>query len=406
MARSTSLLILPAPPTEVNAATVSAAYKLPMKAVVSALKSLPTSTVLQVVLPCPALRSRLSRPRSELWNDAQHLLANLYSLICIVCTNLAVDVDSGTPGSIDARVLLLDYDGDRAIAQGQDILGNGVVGPIVDLSTLALTRRHWDMIYSVDGEEGQKLLAAYVTLANGIQPPLSGHLHSVGGGVIMRQNTPNPIQASLNSAMSHRVVAVGGTFDHLHAGHKLLLTATALLLQPPDRSLMVPLRLIVGITGDELLKNKKYAEYLGSWKERQDDVVDFLLSVLSFTRLEREEEVEVQVVNEPVPNGKGIYTKLNSCSVTIECVEIQDPFGPTITDESVTALVVSGETKSGGQAVNNKRGEKGWKALEVFEIDVLDASDNDGGHKKTFESKISSSAIRQRIAETTRTSSL
>jgi phosphopantetheine adenylyltransferase len=407
MARSTSLLLLPAPPTQIDTTSISAAYKLPLNAVVEALKSLRTSTVLQVGLPCPALHDRLDRPRSELWSDAQHLLANLYALICVTCAKLGVDVDSGTPGSLDARVFLLDYEGNQATTRDPDNLGSGVMGPIVDIATLALTRRHWHAIYSVDGEEGQKLFATYAKLANGSRPPLSGQLYTVGGGVIMRQHVPDHLPDISHTSMSHRVVAVGGTFDHLHAGHKLLLTATALLLQPHSKDLMIPLRLIVGITGDELLKNKKYAEYLGSWKQRQDDVVSFLLSVLSFTRLDQEEEVETQIMDEAVPNGKGVITKLKSCSVTIECVEIQDPFGPTITDESVTALVVSGETKSGGQAVNDKRKEKGWNTLEVFEVDVLAAGENNNGaNEENFDSKISSSAIRQRIAETTRTSSL
>jgi phosphopantetheine adenylyltransferase len=404
---TTSLLLLPAPPTEVDTASISAAYKMPLSAVVSALKSLQTSTVLQIGLPCPAIHGRKDRPRSALWSDAQHLLAHLYALICVTCANLGVDVDSGSPGSLDARVFLLDYDGNQAIEQDPDNLGSGVMGPIVDIATLALTRRHWHTIYSVDGEEGQKIFTTYTNLANRSRPPLSGRLYTVGGGVIMRQPIPDHIQEKFSASNSHRVVAVGGTFDHLHAGHKLLLTATALLLQPHSRNLMVPLRLIVGISGDELLKNKKYAEYLGSWKQRQDDVIGFLLSVLSFTRLGLEKEVETQTMDEPVPNGKAVITKLKSCSVTIECVEIQDPFGPTITDESVTALVVSEETKSGGQAVNDKRKLKGWNTLEVFEVDVLAAGENHSGvNEEIFDSKISSSAIRQRLAATTRTSSL
>ena len=94
--------------------------------------------------------------------------------------------------------------------------------------------------------------------------------------------------------------------------------------------------------------------------------------------------------------------------MTIECVEIQDPYGPTITDESVTAIVISGETRAGGQAVNERRREKGWHALEIFEVDVLDAEENEGGQAKTggFASKISSTAIRKRKAESARTSSL
>ncbi len=186
-----------------------------------------------------------------------------------------------------------------------------------------------------------------------------------------------------------------------------MLTATALLLQPGSAVETAHRRLIVGITGDQLLKNKKYAEYLGSWIKRQGDVVGFLLSILYFARSSREEAIETLSLDEPIPNGRAIHTKLKNCSITIECVEIQDPFGPTITDESVTALVVSGETRAGGQAVNNKRTEKGWKPLEVFEVDVLEAEETGEEASKTenFASKISSTAIRKRRAEIAQTSS-
>lgn len=336
------------------------------------------------------------------------MLGGVYGLICIVCAKLGVDVDSDTPGSIDARVLFLDYDISKSSLEEQEAgSGNFMAGPIIDLPTLATTRRHWNKIFSVEGEEGQKVLASYVGAANRNSPPLVGHVELIRGGISMVQQIPTPAHAIAGSSATHRVVAVGGTFDHLHAGHKLLLTATALLLQP-DTLASVNRRLIVGITGDELLKNKKYAEYLNSWNQRQEDVVQFLLSVLSFTRSSREEATIVTSHDEPVPNGRAIHTTIKACSITIECVEIQDPFGPTITDESVTALVVSGETRSGGQAVNEKRLEKGWKALEVFEVDVLDAEDVEPNPTKTedFASKISSTAIRKRRAEVARTSSL
>lgn len=47
------------------------------------------------------------------------------------------------------------------------------------------------------------------------------------------------------------------------------LTATGLLLQPAS-TVTSHRRLIVGITGDELLKNKQYAEYLESWFDIAD----------------------------------------------------------------------------------------------------------------------------------------
>jgi phosphopantetheine adenylyltransferase len=396
-----SVLLLPA----ANAASLSAAYKPAITAAVSALKALSTSTELLIVLPCPSLHARLQAPRPALYDEAQHLLAALYSLFCSICVKVGADVESEAPGSIDARILLLDYNGSsEAFSAG----GTLIAGPIIDLPTFAATRRRWNIVFSVDGEEGQKLFANYSKLANNTQPRFEGHVRLVPGGLNLVQKEPETVHAPISSFTCHNVVAVGGTFDHLHVGHKLLLTATALLLQPASRVSTTGRRLIVGITGDELLKNKKYAEYMKSWKQRQDDVVDFLLSILSFTRSGREEAIQTLSFDEPTPNGRAIHTKLNASSITIECVEIQDPFGPTITDESVTALIVSGETRSGGQAVNDKRAEKGWKSLETFEVDVLDAGGNEEAASKSddFESKISSTAIRKRKAENARTSSL
>lgn len=399
-----SLLLLPPPPSSVTSESFSAAYRPPITAAISVLKELDSGTQLIVVLPAPTLHGRLHEPRSHVYDGVQKLVAGLYSLICAVCVGSGVDVDSDLPGSVDARVLILDYDPSRSVSEEQDPrFASSVSGPIIDLPTLAISRRRWNTIFSVDGEDGQMLLSRFLYLANQISPPLQVQLISVSGGVSMIQKEAilrPPLQSKV-----HHVVIVGGTFDNIHAGHKLLLTATALLLQPVTNLSSRPRRLIVGITGDELLKNKKYAEFLKSWKQRQDDVVDFLLSILSFAR--RDEEIRTQSFDEAIVNGKAIHTYLESCMLTIECVEIQDPFGPTITDEDITALVVSGETRSGGKAVNDKRVEKGWHSLEVFEIDVLDAGETVQGATETdFASKISSTAIRKRKAENAGTSSL
>lgn len=405
---SPCLLLLPPPPAPLSPEFLSAAYRPALVAVAAALRRAPTSTKLLIVLPCPSLQGRLNEPRSHIHGEAQKLLGGVYSLFCAVCVSLSVDVDSDTAGSIDARIILLDYKSQTfSIAEEADV-DRHICGPIVDLPTLAFTRRRWNTIFSVDGEEGQKLFASYSALSNRIRPPIQGYVEVVGGGLSLIQPDVPSVEAGITISRKHNVVAVGGTFDHIHAGHKLLLSATALLLQPATTSSRSPRRLIVGITGDELLKNKKYAEYLKSWKERQQDVIDFLLSILLFTRSSHDDSVQTTTFDEPVPNGKAVHTHIKPHSITIECCVIEDPFGPTITDEAVTALVVSGETRSGGQAVNEKRAEKGWDTLEVYEIDVLDAQEAGSSSSMTedFASKISSTAIRKRKAEHGRISSL
>jgi hypothetical protein len=64
------------------------------------------------------------------------------------------------------------------------------------------------------------------------------------------------------------------------------------------------------------------------------------------------------------------------------------------------ALIVSGETRSSRQAVDGKRVEQGWHALDVFEVDVLNAEEMSDEPIKTenFASNISSSVFRQQRA--------
>lgn len=102
-------------------------------------------------------------------------------------------------------------------------------------------------------------------------------------------------------------VAVGGTFDHLHAGHKILLTMTALLAKQS---------MVVGVTDDCMLLKKKHRELIASTQQRVAFVKEYLY------RVKR--------------------------SITYEVVPIKDPFGPTVTDPTIDALVVSKETLKGG----------------------------------------------------------
>jgi phosphopantetheine adenylyltransferase len=396
-----SLLILPAPPTPPTPAALKAAYQPALTAALTTLASIKASkaAVLQVYVPC-SRQYDLHEPRSQLFEEIERLVSGVYSLICIVSAQNAIEPDGS--GAVDARVILLNHDRLEE-SHGRHLSSPfplPATGPIIDIQTLALTRRSWYHIFSVDGEQGQAILSKYLIVAAHLNPPVQGEICKVPGGISLMSSVKSKTQYARQGSAIHTTVIVGGTFDHLHAGHKLLLTAIALLLQPSTLSMEVERRLIIGITGDQLLKNKKYAEYLQSWKQRQEDVVDFLLTILFFAQPENQ-ELETRAFDEPVVNGKAIHIRLKQANITIECVEIQDPFGPTITDEKVTALVVSRETRSGGAAVNTKRKEKGWKPLEVFEVDVLDALEDKPSvtEIEEFAAKICSTAFRKRKAE-------
>jgi phosphopantetheine adenylyltransferase len=395
-----SLLLLPSPPSPISAATLKAAYEPSLTAALTELSSLNLfKPVLEILLPCPGLLNRLQEPRSQHFEKTQHLLAGVYSLICVVCAKNSIKPDWA--GGVDYRIILLAHEDteDHALDDDSGTRPSTRSGPIIDLPTFALTRRNWHTIFSVDGEKGEGIFKKYLNIANRQSPPVHGVVHKVAGGIsIVSRASEN--RDKLVPAAVHSVVAVGGTFDHLHTGHKLLLTATALMLQPGTRSATETGRMIVGITGDELLKNKKYAEHLLSWERREEEVIEFMTTILSFT-LPGIDDVNIQSFDEPKVNGRAIYHKFKSAAITVECYAIQDAYGPTTTDESVSAIVVSGETRGGGAAVNTKREEKGWKGLEVFEVDVLDATEEKETATGTdeFAAKISSSAIRKQIAE-------
>ncbi|KAK3060599.1 hypothetical protein LTS18_008185, partial [Coniosporium uncinatum] len=145
---------------------------------------------------------------------------------------------------------------------------------------------------------------------------------------------------------------------------------------------------------------------LESWEERKDSVWDFYQSTLDFAPIAHNAH-RIEMLSGPGPNGHAVNYVLQS-GLTIKCVEISDPFGPTITEESISALIISGETRAGGKAVNDKRKEKGWSELEVLEVDVLDAEDESeqsGKVEENFQNKLSSTEFRRMQSEKARSKS-
>ncbi|MCJ1319153.1 hypothetical protein MMC15_004486 [Xylographa vitiligo] len=398
-----SLLILPNPPADASFATFRAAYQPALTQALSEATSQSKSgstSILDIALRCHLPCYPVDGPscRSSIYVDAQHAIALLYGLVCCICTDRAIDLQYNN--DVDVRVVLLKDIDLRDTLESDDTIH--LQGPIVNMDTLSRSYRPWNCVYSVESEEGEALLQKFMGTRRDLpiyKQPLSFTTKRLAGGTINGRSDSH--QSELRGAASHRQyhyhVAVGGTFDHLHAGHKLLLTATALMLEPLASHLNSQQRsLTIGITGDALLKNKKYAEVLETWDERQQAVCEFLTAIISFEKPEQAVYQSERYFNEG-PNGKVIHHKLAN-QLTIKCVEISDPYGPTVTDKAITALVVSGETRSGGKAVNERRREKGWSELEVFEVDVVDAgSPDETAPQHDFHDKISSTEIRKRL---------
>ncbi|KAJ1902251.1 hypothetical protein LPJ66_000138 [Kickxella alabastrina] len=191
--------------------------------------------------------------------------------------------------------------------------------------------------------------------------------------------TPSTTQTTSRAPLpwtTHRHVAVGGTFDHLHTGHKILLTATALAATH---------RIVCGISADALLENKKHKEFLQSYRTRERNVLMFLRKIRK--------------------------------DIIVELVPIADPYGPTATDSTIGALVVSQETLGGSSVLNVRRKENGMVPMELMPVDLITTSaggkgsssgdaaadlDEECGAAVSSENtalKVSSTAIRAALAE-------
>jgi phosphopantetheine adenylyltransferase len=123
-------------------------------------------------------------------------------------------------------------------------------------------------------------------------------------------------------------VALGGTFDRLHNGHRKLLSIGCGVCTGT---------LVIGVMGDQLLKNKTNANMITGFPARRDRVNDY-----------------VRAVKPDLPD--------------VDIVELADPFGPALTDPDVEAIVVSSETISGANKINALRKERNFKELKVVVI--------------------------------------
>ncbi|KAK0363899.1 hypothetical protein LTR91_013510 [Friedmanniomyces endolithicus] len=345
------------------------------------------AAILEVALAIPELARNQLASRSTLCDGVQASVAAVYKLVCVIAAQDQVNVEDSD--GVDVRVLLVAWAPDGLDGQPEP----ASCGPVVGLDTLARCGRQWQFAFGVESEAGEKMVKAFVAAKGSGEQEKGVQSTSMKDSEAREQH-----QRSHHSKERNYHVAVGGTFDHLHIGHKLLLTMTVFAVDEVAEDNQTERSATIGITGDQLLVNKKHAEVLESWSDRQEAVRAFLDSILNFAP----SPPTITTRNDPGPNGKSVDLHYSD-NLTVKCTEIQDPFGPTITDEQISALIISGETRSGGKAVNDKRKEKGWQELGVFEVDVLDAEEELEGSeaKEGFGSKLSSTAIREKLARKT-----
>jgi pantetheine-phosphate adenylyltransferase len=124
-------------------------------------------------------------------------------------------------------------------------------------------------------------------------------------------------------------VAVGGTFDELHRGHKTLLT----------QAFAIGEKVVIGLSSDALVSRLSKPHLTASFEERKQGLNEWL-------------------------DENGLASRA-------EIIPLFDSVGSTIKDPDIKALVVSLETKPTAEKINDRRQSAGLPVLEIISIRMV-----------------------------------
>ncbi len=132
----------------------------------------------------------------------------------------------------------------------------------------------------------------------------------------------------------YREVAVGGTFDELHRGHKALLA----------RAFEVGEKVVIGLSSDVFVAKMGKPHMTAIFAERQKELASYLAEM-------------------------GLMDRA-------EIVPLTDPYGLTIKGKGLEALVVSKETAKTASSINEARQKAGISPLEIVAVDMVQAENS------------------------------
>ena len=127
-------------------------------------------------------------------------------------------------------------------------------------------------------------------------------------------------------------VAMGGTFDIIHAGHIALL----------NKSFSISSNVIIGLSSDQLAV-KRGKNLANDYSKRLSSLKD--------------------LIEKNFPNS------------SYEISKLENDFGPAVIEGSVRALIVSEETSSKGVKLNELRAERNLPPVEIVVVPMVLAKD-------------------------------
>ncbi len=127
----------------------------------------------------------------------------------------------------------------------------------------------------------------------------------------------------------YKTVAVGGTFDELHRGHKTLLMKAFELGDD----------VVIGLSSDEFAKKMMKPHVVATYEQRLEDLQSFLSE--------------------------------HGWSKRAKIVPLNDSLGPIARSDGVNALVVSRDTETTAAEINRKRKERQLPSLKIEVINMV-----------------------------------
>ena len=129
-------------------------------------------------------------------------------------------------------------------------------------------------------------------------------------------------------------VALGGTFDEFHKGHRALL----------KKALEVGNHVIIGLCSDDFVKKLRKPHRIMPYKKRLEELK--------------------------------LYLRKNGVLEKTEIFPLNDPYGVTVSRKRIDAIVVSKETEPRAHEINETRRSKGMSPLRIVVINMILAEDH------------------------------